>query len=79
MDLSGKTALVTGACGGIGQAIVEALKAQRATVAGTDRIACAQSDISIVGDLTDPVFCDGLPQEAAQQLEMPGGWVANFS
>jgi len=68
MDLSGRKALVTGAGGGIGQSIVAALKAQRATVAGTDRIACAQSDISIVGDLTDPAFCDGLPQSAAQQL-----------
>ena len=68
MDLSGRKALVTGAGGGIGQSIVAALKAQRATVAGTDWIACTQSDISIVGDLTDPAFCDGLPQAAAQQL-----------
>jgi len=68
MDLSGKKALVTGAGGGIGQAIVKALRAQGTTVAGTDRTACPQSDISIAGDLTDSAFCDGLPQEAARQL-----------
>jgi len=49
-DLSGKKALVTGAGGGIGQAIVESLKAQGVTVAGTDQSACPDSDVSIVGD-----------------------------
>jgi len=67
-NLSGKKALVTGAGGGIGQSIVEALKAQDVTVAGTDQTACPLSDISIIGDLTDSTFCDELPQEAARQL-----------
>ena len=68
MGLSRKKALVTGAGGGIGQSIVAALKAQQVTVAGTDQTACPLSDVSIIGDLTDSIFCDGLPQEAARQL-----------
>ena len=68
MGLSRKKALVTGAGGGIGRSIVAALKAQQVTVAGTDQTACPLSDVSIIGDLTDSTFCDGLPQEAARQL-----------
>lgn len=60
---AGKTALVTGAAGGIGQAIVAALKDGGATVIGTDR---ASADIE--GDLTDARFCDALPDLAAEQL-----------
>jgi NAD(P)-dependent dehydrogenase (short-subunit alcohol dehydrogenase family) len=67
-NLSGQKALVTGAGGGIGQSIVEALKAQGVTVAGTDQTTCPQSDISIIGDLTDSTFCDGLPHKASEQL-----------
>ena len=44
-NLSGKKALVTGAGGGIGQAIVESLKAHGVTVAGTDQNACPNSDV----------------------------------
>ncbi len=36
--LHGKKALVTGAAGGIGQAIAAALQARGVTVAGSDRI-----------------------------------------
>ena len=45
MGLSRKTALVTGAGGGIGQSIVAALKAKQVTVAGTDQTACPLSDV----------------------------------
>ena len=67
-NLSGKKALVTGAGGGIGQAIVETLKEQGVTVAGTDQSACPNSDVSIVGDLMNAVFCDELPRKASEQL-----------
>ena len=67
-DLSGKKALVTGAGGGIGQAIVESLKAHGVTVAGTDQSACPDSDVSIVGDLMNAAFCDALPGNASEQL-----------
>ena len=67
-NLSGKKALVTGAGGGIGQAIVESLKAHGVTVAGTDQSACPNSDVSLVGNLIDAAFCDALPGNAREQL-----------
>ena len=67
-NLSGKKALVTGAGGGIGQAIVESLKAHGVTVAGTDQNACPNSDVSIVGNLMDAAFCDALPSKAREEL-----------
>ncbi|MGI9501238.1 MAG: SDR family NAD(P)-dependent oxidoreductase [Geminicoccaceae bacterium] len=66
-DLRGKTALVTGASGGIGNAIVAQLKSKGVIVAGTDISACA-ADYSFPGDLMDAGFCDGLPDRAAAVL-----------
>jgi NAD(P)-dependent dehydrogenase (short-subunit alcohol dehydrogenase family) len=63
MKLTGKKALVTGASGGIGQAIVARLRSEGAQVLGCDRDA---SDIT--GDLMDPAFCDALPGVAADRL-----------
>ena len=67
-SLSGQKALVTGAAGGIGIAIIQALKNAGAVVAGADRLPSHTSDFSIVGDLTDPAFSDQLPETAAQTL-----------
>ena len=61
--LKGRRALVTGAAGGIGQAIVQRLVSDGAHVLGTDR-----SDADIVGDLTDAAFCDALPGLAAERM-----------
>ncbi|MGB1161359.1 MAG: SDR family NAD(P)-dependent oxidoreductase [Alphaproteobacteria bacterium] len=60
---TGKTALVTGSGGGIGQAIIARLKADGATVVATDLQEHDQSpaDHQIVGDLMDPAFVDALP------------------
>ena len=58
-NLQGKTALVTGAAGGIGRAIVAALRAQGVTVAGADIHGC-DADHAFTGDLMDAAFCDGL-------------------
>ena len=67
LQLEGKRALVTGASGGIGQAIVSRFRDEGATVAGND-IRSYDADKSISGDLADPEFCDALPQLAADEL-----------
>jgi len=66
-DLNGKTALVTGAAGGIGSAIVQRLQENGATVVGADRVE-TPADHTILGDLTEPAYCDTLPQKAADIL-----------
>ena len=63
MRFEGKNALVTGANGGIGRAIVARLRSQGATVLTTDR---AGADIN--GDLLDASFCDALPDRVASQM-----------
>ncbi len=66
-DLSGKKALVTGAAGGIGQAIVRVLQAEGVTVTGSDRGA-ARADHFIEGNLMDSGFCDTLPDKAKRLM-----------
>ena len=63
-DLTGKKALVTGAAGGIGQAIVARLQDDGATVTGAD-LTEAPADHFFTGDLMDPAICDNLPAAAA--------------
>jgi 3-oxoacyl-[acyl-carrier protein] reductase len=72
-DLTGKTALVTGASGGIGGAIAKALHAQGATVAlsGTRREALEKVAAELGGrthvlpcDLGDPAATDALVKDA---------------
>ncbi len=65
--MNGRMALVTGAAGGIGSAIVAALQKRGVTVAGADMVE-SLADHAFVGDLTDPAFCDELPQRAADLL-----------
>lgn len=67
LQLEGKKALVTGAAGGIGNAIVAKLQAEGATVTGTDMNAC-EADFYIQGNLMEGKFCDQLPQQAAQKM-----------
>ncbi len=66
-DMSGQTALVTGAAGGIGQAIVRALQAKGVMVAGAD-LQESNADHVMKGDLIDPVFCDDLPSQAMHAM-----------
>ncbi|MCP4820423.1 MAG: SDR family oxidoreductase [Shimia sp.] len=63
VDLEGKTALVTGAAGGIGRAIVATLQAQGVTVMGAD-LQEGAADFNMQGDLMNGDFCDGLPAQA---------------
>ncbi len=67
MQLAGKKALVTGAAGGIGKAIVKRLQAEGATVTGTD-ISTSDADFSIAGNLLEAVFCDTLPLKAHEYM-----------
>lgn len=64
MKLAGRKALVTGASGGIGKAIVTQLRGAGAKVVGTD----IGPDADLPGDLRDPTFCDRLPSLASERL-----------
>ncbi len=69
MDLKGKTALVTGAAGGIGAAIVLRLRAAGARVAVADRgVEGIEAEAHLPGDLLDAAYCDALPRQAAERL-----------
>ena len=62
-------ALVTGAAGGIGQAIVAALKAQGAIVTAADRdTSSIDADHHLPGDLLDAQYADTLPQAACDAM-----------
>ena len=79
-DLGGKTALVTGASGGIGGAVARALHAQGATVvlSGTreDALAAISTELGeraypVVASLTDPAAVDGLVSAAEAAAGAP--------
>jgi 3-oxoacyl-[acyl-carrier protein] reductase len=79
-DLTGKTALVTGASGGIGGAIAAALYAQGAKVvlSGTRRdaleagvAALGDRSFAVVGDLADSLAVDGLVAAAETAAGAP--------
>ena len=68
-DLTGKTALVTGASGGIGAAIARTLHAQGATVAlsGT-RVAALETLAGELGGRTHILTCDLSDKESVEKL-----------
>ncbi len=69
MTFDGKRALVTGAAGGIGAAIVSGLRRAGARVAVADRdTAGTEAEAALPGDLLDPAYADGLPQAAQDAL-----------
>jgi len=72
-DLSGKTAFVTGASGGIGRDIARALHRQGATVAlgGTraEALEAVRAELGdrahiVIGDIGDPATIEDLPKRA---------------
>jgi 2-keto-3-deoxy-L-fuconate dehydrogenase len=61
----GKSALVTGAAGGIGAAIVRQLRSKGVRVAVADRdVAAIEAEAHLPGDLLNAAYADGLPQAA---------------
>lgn len=68
-DFKGKTALVTGAAGGIGLAVVRMLRERGARVAVADRdVSGVTADAQLPGDLRDAAYADGLPGAALKAL-----------
>ena len=64
-----KKALITGASGGIGTKLVEALKTEGALVAVTDLDTSAiKAEANFDGDLKDSKFCDQLPKQVFEKL-----------
>ncbi len=69
MQLAGKRALVTGAAGGVGRAVVARFRAAGAVVAAADRaLGDVEADALLPGDLADGGYCDALPARAAEAL-----------
>ena len=65
----GKTALVTGAAGGIGAAIVRQFRAAGVKVAVADRdVAGIEADAHLPGNLLEGAYADGLPRAAFEAL-----------
>ena len=69
MNLADKKALVTGAAGGIGMAITQALRSAGAKVAVADLdVSALDADAHLPGDLTTSSYTQGLPAVAAKKL-----------
>ncbi|WP_282021562.1 SDR family NAD(P)-dependent oxidoreductase [Ruegeria faecimaris] len=69
MELTGKTALITGAAGGIGSAIAQRMRQAGARVAVADvSVEGIEADAHLPGDLRESAYADALPQHAADAL-----------
>ena len=69
LDLTGKTAIVTGASSGIGQATARALKDAGVRVAGgARRVDRLETDVKLELDVTDPVSSERFVAAALEQL-----------
>ena len=69
MRFTGKCALVTGAAGGIGAAIVRQLRSEGALVAVADiDLGSIDAEVKLPGNLLDPAYTDNLAMQAKQAL-----------
>ncbi len=69
MRLRGRRALVTGAAGGVGRALVTRLRSEGAAVALADRdLEGCDGEVFLAGDLGEAAYCDSLPGRAAEAL-----------
>ncbi|NEO77621.1 MAG: SDR family oxidoreductase [Moorea sp. SIO4G3] len=72
-----KTALITGAAGGIGQALCQVFKEANHFVIGLDVVSAAAScDVMIVGNLqkmcSDPAYCSEIVEQVRSHLQSRG-------
>lgn len=66
---SNKKVLITGAAGGIGQAVTQRFRQEGALVAAADiNTDGLSADALLPGDLTNSIYCDTLPRVAADHL-----------
>ena len=69
MKIAGKKVLLTGANGGIGQAILRRLHGEGALIAATDlNVDYLDAKVRFNGNLLDKNFCDELPKRAYEAL-----------
>ena len=69
MDLAGKTAIVTGASSGIGNATAAALAAAGVKVAGgARRVERLETDVALELDVIDPQSCERFVEQAVEAL-----------
>ena len=69
MELRGKTAVVTGASGGIGAAVAGALAAAGVRVAGgARRVERLETEVALELDVVDPASCERFVAEALEAL-----------
>jgi len=69
LDLSGKTAIVTGASSGIGRATARALAGAGVHVAGgARRVERLETEVALPLDVTDPSSCERFVGEAVRRL-----------
>lgn len=69
MRFKDKKALITGAAGGIGKAIIARLQAEGAVVAASDLdLSGTAADHALTGDLTNAGYADALPQRASDAM-----------
>ncbi len=67
-DFSGAVALLTGAAGGLGQAIAAAIAARGGRVAGLDLVEAPGAELALTCDVTDPAAVDAAVREVTAQL-----------
>jgi NAD(P)-dependent dehydrogenase (short-subunit alcohol dehydrogenase family) len=67
-DFSGAVALLTGAAGGLGQAIAAAIAARGGRVAGLDLVEAPGAELALTCDVTDPAAVDAAVREVTGRL-----------
>jgi 3-oxoacyl-[acyl-carrier protein] reductase len=67
-DFDGRVAFVTGGAGGIGKAVVEALREAGAKTASFDRAESSAADRGLIGDVSDRASLEAAVDEVGEEL-----------